>query len=49
MGAHNINWPIPQDAIDANRLGKLHQNYGYDGYDESIEEWDNWEDAVNNE
>jgi len=49
MGAHNYCWPIPQTAIDANRLGQLYQNPGYDGYDASIEMWDNWQDAVADE
>lgn len=49
MGRHNYNWPIPQEAIDANRKGKLHQNYGYDGYDASVKEWTKWEDAVADE
>lgn len=49
MGNHNYNWPIPQEAIDANRNATLAQNYGYDGYDSSVEKWDNWEDAVADE
>jgi hypothetical protein len=27
----------------------LRQNYGYDGYDESVPMWTNWEDAVADE
>ena len=46
MGAHNINWPIPQSAIDANLLGQLSQNPGYDGYDPNVEKWETWEEAV---
>ena len=49
MGAHNINWPIPQSAIDANRLGRLSQNPGYDGYDPNVEKWETWEEAVADE
>jgi hypothetical protein len=49
MGRHNINWPIPQSAIDANRLGRLSQNPGYDGYDASVEKWSTWEEAVADE
>jgi hypothetical protein len=49
MDAHNIYWPIPQSAIDANLYGKLHQNPGYDGYDPSVTMWTNWEDAVKDE
>ena len=49
MGAHNINWPIPQSAIDANMLDKLYQNPGYDGHDSSVEMWQTWEEAVEHE
>ena len=42
----NIYWPIPESAIAANSKGQLHQNYGYAGYDPSVKEWDNWQDAV---
>ena len=49
MGKHNYNWPIPQTAIDANRNAKLYQNYGYDGYDASVDVWKTWEEAVADE
>ncbi len=49
ISPYNIYYPVPQDEIDANREGTLYQNYGYDGYDASIEMWDNWEDAVADE
>lgn len=49
MDKHNLFWPIPNDAIKANSRGQLHQNYGYDKYDASIPEWDNWQDAVADE
>lgn len=49
MAAHNIYFPIPQSAIDANLYGKLRQNEGYDGYDPSVEMWTKWEDAVADE
>ena len=29
--------------------GQLRQNFGYDGYSESIPMWTNWEDAVADE
>lgn len=45
----NLFWPIPNSAITANFGTPLHQNYGYDGYDANVEEWDNWEDAVADE
>lgn len=46
MAPHNIYWPIPQEAINSNILGKLRQNPGYNGYDPSVEMWTNWQDAV---
>ncbi|MDR2968793.1 MAG: RagB/SusD family nutrient uptake outer membrane protein [Tannerellaceae bacterium] len=49
MDKKNMFWPIPEVAITSNNKGKLFQNYGYSGYDESISVWDNWEDAVANE
>ena len=39
-------------AQDTKNSGNSHpaaQNYGYDGYDPSVEMWDNWEDAVADE
>lgn len=45
----NLFWPIPNSAITANIGDKLRQNYGYDGYDNAIEMWTNWEDAVADE
>lgn len=49
MDKKNIYWPIPNSEIRANNKGKLHQNYGYDGYDPTTPVWDNWEDAVADE
>ena len=46
LGKQNIFWPIPEVAITANSKGVLFQNYGYEGYDESIPVFTNWEDAV---
>ncbi|SFE47630.1 RagB/SusD family nutrient uptake outer membrane protein [Thermophagus xiamenensis] len=49
IAPHNIYWPIPNWAINSNRDGILRQNPGYDGYDDSVPVWDNWEDAVADE
>jgi hypothetical protein len=49
MGAHNINWPIPQSAINANSGNRLNQNPGYSGYDPSVVPWQTWEEAVADE
>lgn len=46
---HNLFWPIPNSAITANIGAQLRQNFGYDGYDESVTMWTNWEDAVADE
>lgn len=46
---HNIFWPVPNSAITANIDAPLRQNFGYDGYDDSVEMWTNWEDAVADE
>lgn len=45
----NLFWPVPNKVITANTGGKLRQNYGYDGYDDSIPMFTNWEDAVADE
>lgn len=49
IAPHNIYWPIPQDAINANLYSKLHQNPGYSGYDAGAELWTNWQEAVADE
>ncbi|MFT3739253.1 MAG: RagB/SusD family nutrient uptake outer membrane protein [Breznakibacter sp.] len=49
MDKRNLYWPIPNSSITANLKGKLMQNFGYDGYDASTPEWDNWQDAVADE
>ena len=49
VNKHNLFWPIPNSAITVNIGAKLRQNYGYDGYDDSIEMWTNWEDAAADE
>lgn len=46
---HNVFWPVPNSAITANIGATLRQNYGYDGYDNSVEMWTNWEDAIADE
>lgn len=45
----NLFWPIPNSALTANIGAPLRQNYGYDGYDDSIPMWENWEEAVADE
>lgn len=45
----NLFWPIPNSAITANTGAQLRQNCGYDGYDDSVFMFDNWEDAVADE
>lgn len=43
---YNMYWPIPFSAITANADAPLHQNYGYDGYADGVEEWSTWQEAV---
>lgn len=49
VNKHNLFWPVPNSAITANTNAQLRQNYGYDGYSDSIEMFTNWEDAVADE
>ncbi|WP_276381440.1 RagB/SusD family nutrient uptake outer membrane protein [Flavobacterium sp. H4147] len=49
MDKRNNYWPIPNYAITANIKGQLSQNFGYDGYNESVKIWDKWQDAVEDE
>ncbi len=49
LNKRNLFWPVPNGTITANNKEKLMQNYGYDGYDASVQMWDNWEDAVADE
>ncbi len=46
---HNLFWPVPNSAITANIGAQLRQNYGYDGYDDSVPMFTNWEEAVADE
>ena len=49
INKHNLFWPVPNSAITANNKGTLRQNFGYDGYNENIPMFTNWEDAVADE
>ena len=49
MGKHNIYWPIPYNAIEANKNAKLWQNVGYTEYDPATPIWNTWEEAVADE
>ena len=33
---YHVLWPIPQPMIDANTLGIINQNYGYDGHENNL-------------
>lgn len=33
---YHVLWPIPQSMIDANTLGVINQNFGYDGYADNV-------------
>lgn len=45
----NMFWPIPESVITSNTGAALHQNFGYPGYDASVEEFSDWQAAVEDE
>ena len=45
----NLFWPVPNSAITANTGAQLRQNYGYDGYDDSVFMFEDWHEAVADE
>lgn len=49
VNKRNLFWPIPNDAITANNKAPLRQNYGYDGYDENVKMFTDWQEAVADE
>ncbi|MFI3285373.1 MAG: RagB/SusD family nutrient uptake outer membrane protein [Rikenellaceae bacterium] len=36
VSPHNVLMPVPAEAITANTLGRINQNYGYDGYGQNV-------------
>ena len=36
LSPYHVLWPIPQSVIDANSLGRINQNFGYDGYANNV-------------
>jgi len=36
MAPYHVLWPVPQGSINANSLGVINQNYGYDGYENNV-------------
>lgn len=49
IGKENLFYPIPRSHMDANKNGRLWQNYGYTGYDPSIPVWTDWHEAMADE
>ncbi|MXV16759.1 RagB/SusD family nutrient uptake outer membrane protein [Hufsiella ginkgonis] len=45
----NINWPIPQTAINSNGGAAIAQNPGYSGYSATVPVWKTWQEAVADE
>jgi hypothetical protein len=43
---YHLLWPVPQSDIDANRNGRLNQNFGYSGYEANQPPIDNLEEAI---
>lgn len=46
---YHLFWPVPQGDIDANREGRINQNYGYSGYENNVPPYDNLQDALDAE
>lgn len=49
VAKHNMFWPVPNSAITANIGAPLRQNFGYDGYDDTIPIFTDWKEAVADE
>lgn len=43
---YHLLWPVPQADIDANREGRLNQNFGYSGYEQNRPPIDNLKEAI---
>ncbi|PWV47757.1 RagB/SusD family nutrient uptake outer membrane protein [Chitinophaga sp. S165] len=46
VSPYHILWPVPQTDIDANRNGRVNQNFGYSGYEQNMPPIDNLEEAI---
>ncbi|MCF6403092.1 RagB/SusD family nutrient uptake outer membrane protein [Chitinophaga filiformis] len=46
VSPYHLLWPVPQSDIDANRNGRLNQNFGYSGYEANEPPIDNLEEAI---
>jgi hypothetical protein len=46
ISPYHILWPVPQSAIDANRTGRINQNYGYSGYENNEPPYATLEEAL---
>jgi hypothetical protein len=49
MAPKNINWPIPQNAINSNGGAVISQNPGYSGYAANTPIWQTWQEAMADE
>lgn len=49
ISKHNLFWPVPHSAIEANKDAALRQNFGYDGYDANAPMFTNYQDAIADE
>jgi hypothetical protein len=43
---YHLLWPVPQGDIDANREGRLNQNFGYSGYELNQPPINNLQEAI---
>jgi hypothetical protein len=46
---YHLFWPVPQGDIDANREGRINQNFGYSGFELNVAPFDNLQDALDAE
>lgn len=49
VAKHNMFWPVPNSALTANIGAPLRQNFGYDGYDDTVLMFTDWKEAVADE
>lgn len=47
VSPYHLLWPVPQSDIDANRNGRVNQNFGYSGYEANQPPINNLEEAIN--
>jgi hypothetical protein len=46
ISPYHLYWPVPQSDIDANREGRVNQNFGYPGYERNLPPFGSLEEAL---